>query len=225
MFTISLVSQKGGTGKSTILVGLAVAAARAGNDVAVIDVDPQATAANCKDRRTAENPAVVSAQASRLRQTLDVARANGVDYAFVDTAGRLDDSALNAVRLSDLVLTPTRPNIAEVETLPKVRDMISLAGSPPTFVLLNGIHPTATTAVREVQTALRSMYGFECCPVHICQRSAYADCLVTGAAPQEIDADGKAADELTRLFQFVFEFVNKGDSDHGLKVRRHSATA
>ncbi|MGO9005296.1 MAG: AAA family ATPase [Beijerinckiaceae bacterium] len=225
MFTISLVSQKGGTGKSTILVGLAVAAARAGYDVAVIDVDPQATAANWKDRRSAENPAVVSAQASRLRQTLDAARDGGVQYAFVDTAGRLDDSALNAVRLSDLVLTPTRPNIAEVETLPKVRDMITLAGSPPTFLLLNGVHPAATTAVREVHTALRSMYGFECCPVHICQRAAYADCLVSGSAPQEIDADGKAADELTRLFQFVCEFVNTSEETNGLKVRRHSSTA
>jgi chromosome partitioning protein len=209
MFTISLVSQKGGTGKSTILLGLAVAAARAGHDVAVIDVDPQATAANWKDRRDAENPAVVSAQASRLRQTLDVARENGVAYAFVDTAGRLDDAALNAVRLSDLVLTPTRPNIPEVETLPKVKDMITLAGNRPTFVLLNGIAPTATTAVRDVQTALRDLYGLECCPVHICQRNAYADCLVTGQAPQEVDADGKAADELTRLFAFVSEFVNR----------------
>jgi chromosome partitioning protein len=209
MFTISLVSQKGGTGKSTILLGLAVAAARAGHDVAVIDVDPQATAANWKDRREAENPAVVSAQASRLRQTLDVARDNGVEYAFVDTAGRLDDAALNAVRLSDLVLTPTRPSIPEVETLPKVKDMIALGGNRPTFVLLNGISPTATTAVLEVRNALHDLYGLESCPVHICQRNAYADCLVTGQAPQEVEPEGKAADELTRLFEFVCEFVNR----------------
>lgn len=225
MFTISLVSQKGGTGKSTILIGLAVAAARAGHDVAVIDVDPQATAANWKDRRAAENPAVVSAQASRLRQTLEVARENGVEYAFIDTAGRLDDAALNAARLSNLVLTPTRPNIAEVETLPKVKDMMGLADNRPTFVLLNGISPTATTAVRDVQNAIRDLYGLECCPVHICQRNAYVDCLVSGNAPQEMDPEGKAADELTRLFQFVCEFVNKQEKDSGLEIRRHAKTA
>jgi len=64
----------------------------------------------------------------------------------------------------------------------------------------------------EVKNALRDLYGLECCPVHICQRTAYADCLVTGNAPQEVDAEGKAADELTRLFQFVSKFVNsKGE--------------
>jgi chromosome partitioning protein len=108
MFTISLVAPKGGSGKSMVVVGLAVAAAKAGHTVAVIDVDPKFTAANWKDRRKGDHPAVVAAQSSRLRQTLEAARNNGVDYAFVDTAGRFDDSALNAARVSDLVLVPTR---------------------------------------------------------------------------------------------------------------------
>jgi len=86
MFTISIVGQKGGTGKTTTALGLAVAAARSGKSVAVIDLDPQATAANWKDRRQDEDPPVVSAQASRLRQTLEVARSSGVEFAFVDTA-------------------------------------------------------------------------------------------------------------------------------------------
>jgi chromosome partitioning protein len=46
MFTISLVGQKGGTDKITAALGLAVQAARAARAVAVIDLDPQATAAN-----------------------------------------------------------------------------------------------------------------------------------------------------------------------------------
>jgi polynucleotide 5'-kinase involved in rRNA processing len=56
MFTISLVGQKGGTGKTTISVGLACAAARAGRTVAIIDLDPQATALKWKDRRSEKNP-------------------------------------------------------------------------------------------------------------------------------------------------------------------------
>jgi chromosome partitioning protein len=208
MFTISVVGQKGGTGKTTAALGLAVAAARAGKSVVVIDLDPQATAANWKDRRQDENPPVVSAQASRLRQTLDVARSSGVDFAFVDTAGRNDDSAMNAARLASLVLIPSRPNIVEVETLPQVGAMLQVAGSPPAYVLLNAIHPASGRAsVEEIGKGVSDLFGFQVCPVHLCQRAAYAEALTTGNVPQEIDPDGKAGDELGRLFQFICEAV------------------
>ena len=98
MFVTSLVGQKGGTGKTTVALGLAVAAAAAGHTVAVIDLDPQATASRWKDRRKEENPAVVSAQASRLAPALKAAESNGADFVIIDSAGRSDDSALAAAR-------------------------------------------------------------------------------------------------------------------------------
>jgi chromosome partitioning protein len=227
MFTISVVGQKGGTGKTTAILGLAVAAARAGHDVAVIDLDPQATAANWKDRRKEENPPVVSAQASRLRQTMDVARNNGVEYLFIDTAGRSDDSALSASRVADLVLVPSRPNIVEVETLPQVKDLLRLAGGPPAFVLLNGIHPNAGRAtLEEVRQGLNDVFGLVVCPVYLCQRNVYAEAMTTGRVPQELETDGRAADELNRLFEFVSGIVNgKDEENHGGQVRRNSRTA
>ena len=176
MFAISLVGQKGGVGKTTIALGLAVAAARAGHATAIIDLDPQASAAKWKNRRADENPAVVSAPTGRLKQAMDTARTGGVDFVFIDTAGRKDDSALNAARLSDLVLIPTRPSILEVETLPEVKDLLRLAGNPPAFVLLNCIHPsTGSRGIADTQQAITQLFGLIVCPVHVCQRSAYAE--------------------------------------------------
>jgi chromosome partitioning protein len=223
MFTISLVGQKGGTGKTTAALGLAVQAARSGYAVAVIDLDPQATAANWKDRRAEENPAVVSAQASRLRQTMDAAKTAEVDFVFVDTAGRNDDSALNALRMSDLALIPTRPNMVEIETLGAVNDLLRLAGSPPAFVLLNGIHPSATKQADEARETIQRVFGLKSCPTHLCHRSAYADAPTTGRAPQELDSDGKAAAELERLFLFICEHVKLRRSEHGEDGRNSSA--
>jgi chromosome partitioning protein len=223
MFIISLIGQKGGTGKTTAALGLAVAATRAGKVVAVIDIDPQATAANWKDRRGKGDPAVVSAQASRLRQTLDAARQGGAEFAFVDTAGRNDDSALNAARLSDLVLIPSRPNMVEIETLKAVADLMRLAGNPPAFVLLNGIHPAATRQADEAREMVTQIFGLACTPVHLCHRTAYAEAPMTGKSPQEIDPDGKAGIELDKLFMFVSDFVNKGTSAHVQNDRAPSA--
>ena len=144
MFTIALVGQKGGTGKTTVALGLAVAAAQAGHTVAVIDLDPQATASKWKDRRTEDNPAVVSAQASRLKPALEAARGAGVEFAIIDSAGRSDDSAMAAARAADLILVPTRTSIVELETLPQVSDLLRIAGNiGRSFVVLNALHPSS----------------------------------------------------------------------------------
>lgn len=208
MRTISLVGQKGGTGKTTVALGIAVAATRAGQAVALIDLDPQATAANWKDRRGDSDPAVVSAQASRLKPTLDTARAAGADLAIIDTAGRNDDTALNAARASDLVLIPTRTNMVELETLKAVADLIRLAGNPPAFVLLNGVHPTATKHAEEARELINSVFGLSPAPIHLCHRAAYADAPTGGKAPQEVDPDGRAAAELAALYRFICAQLN-----------------
>jgi chromosome partitioning protein len=214
MFTISILGQKGGTGKTTVALGLAVAAFRAGKVVAVIDLDPQATAANWKDRRSGDAPAVVSAQSSRLKQTLVAADEMGAEVVIIDTAGRSDDSALNAARHADLVLIPTRTNIVELEALPAAADILRLAGNPPAFVVLNGIHPTATRQANEARDLVQKTFGLTCAPVYLCHRAAYADAMTTGRTPQELEQDGKAAGELDALFQFSFELVNNRTGEH-----------
>ena len=66
MRTVAILSQKGGTGKTTISLHLAVAAQRDGQTAVVIDLDPQASSAGWKDSRADEEPIIVSTPASRL---------------------------------------------------------------------------------------------------------------------------------------------------------------
>jgi chromosome partitioning protein len=224
MFTIAIVAQKGGVGKSVVAVGLAVASTLAGLATVLIDLDPQATATNWKDRRDEENPHVTSAQASRLKPVLDAARNAEIDLAIIDTAGRSDDSALQAARAADLVLVPCAPVLIELETLPAVRDVLLLAGNPPALVVLNKIHPTATKQPDEARDMILRSFGMRCAPVHLSLRNAYGDALTTGQTPQELDAEGKAALELRALFEFTIEFVKSGRSEHGQGIR-HSGAA
>jgi chromosome partitioning protein len=88
MDIIAVVGQKGGCGKTTTAQNLAVAASKAGQTVALIDLDSQPTSANWGDRRNAESPAVVSAQVARLKSVLDAAAKQGSTLAILDTPRR-----------------------------------------------------------------------------------------------------------------------------------------
>lgn len=108
MYTLTLVAQKGGVGKTTLAINLAVAAEAAGWRAALVDLDPQASAAGWGDCRDRESPAVVAVPAARLQGALGAARGHGAQLAVIDTAPHSEASALDAVRAADLALVPLR---------------------------------------------------------------------------------------------------------------------
>ena len=211
MKTIAIIGQKGGTGKTTTALGLAVCAELAGHPTAILDLDPQTNAANWKDRRDnrpdakGEGPAVESIQPGRLRQTLKAAEANGADFVFIDTPGKSDTAAIEAARVADLVLIPVRPQIFDLETLTAVRDALRVAGSPTAYVVLNGIHPSASKSPDQQREVIAQAFDLPVCPVHLSHYAIHAEAPAGGETPIEMKPDGRAAAELKALFRFLQE--------------------
>src|ERR1700744_2103371 len=142
MRTVAILSQKGGSGKTTLALHLAVAAERSGQVSAVIDLDPQASAAGWEDSRPAEPPAVVAMPASRLIQALDAARNGGADLAFIDSASHAGDVALAAAEAADIVLIPCRAGILDLRAIGATARIAKLA-QKQAFVVLNAMPPNA----------------------------------------------------------------------------------
>jgi len=209
MKVIAIVGQKGGTGKTTTAIGLAVAASEAGQTAVIIDLDPQANAANWKDRRRIENPAVVSVPPSRLKQALEAAASHGADFVVIDTPGKSDSAAIEAARIADLVLVPLGPHIFHLETLPGLRDLLRVAGDKPALVILNGLHPQATKQAEEAKRMIAELFGFPVSPVHLSRLDIYAETQTTGSTPLEQEPEGRAALELKRLHRLISKQVNK----------------
>src|SRR5579883_3018432 len=80
MMIIGVIGQKGGGGKTTTGLSLAVAAAEKGKAAVIIDIDQQANAAKWRDRRKSDNVAVIGTLQSRIKQTLETARAHGAEF-------------------------------------------------------------------------------------------------------------------------------------------------
>jgi chromosome partitioning protein len=92
MKTIALIAQKGGAGKTTLALSLAIAAERTEATSVIIDLDPQATACNWGDRRKADTPVIVDAQPARLQSALQKAEEASVDIAIIDTPPRSEQA-------------------------------------------------------------------------------------------------------------------------------------
>ena len=207
MKTIALIAQKGGTGKTTLALALAVAAEQAGLDTLIIDLDPQATACNWSDRRAAESPLVIDAQPARMPQALEKARSGGIDLVVIDTPARSEQSALAAAKLADLIIIPCRPQIYDLETIANTRELITLAGDKPALVVLNAI-PSRGDRQRQARQAVEAMQ-LQVCPITLGQRAAFGDAGILGQTALEFEPSGKAAEESRQLYKYVSRLLDK----------------
>ncbi|RYC28850.1 ParA family protein [Lichenibacterium minor] len=216
MKTIAVLSQKGGSGKSTISVHLAVAAQQHGFRVAVVDLDPQATARKWGDKREADEPEVIGDHAERLPQLVDAARANGADLLVIDTAPNADRASLTAARAADLVLIPCRPSSFDLDAIEATCDLADIA-KKPAWVVLNAA-PIRSAIVDEARRGLEAQ-GRKVAPQVVHVRVAFSHGVIDGRTAQELEPDGKAAEEIEALFSWARTQVGLPAEPH---VHKHT---
>jgi chromosome partitioning protein len=205
MYTVALIAQKGGTGKTTIAIGLAVAAEQAGKTALIVDLDPQSSACNWKDRRPDETPIVTDSQPPRLAGLLSTAREQGVDFVIIDTPARLEQSALAAAKCADLILIPCRASPEDLQTIPSTQEIIRLAGNKPSFAILNALPPSGHR--HEQARKFFEAVGISVCPATIGNRVAFGDASTLGKAPQEHDPHGKAGEEILHIYKYTIRIL------------------
>ena len=204
MRTIAVAGAKGGVGKTTLAVHLAVAAVQQGRDVVLVDADPQLSAVRWSERRSSSEPVVLGRAVSQLAAEMERIAGFGADVAIVDTPPRAwvgaDNAALVAAKLADVVLVPCRPSILDIESTAVSVQRLQAATAAPVVVVLNGCAHRGREA-DEAAEALGGL-GAQVCPARIGQRVAFARSLLDGRAAQEVEPGGKAADDVLRVHTF-----------------------
>jgi chromosome partitioning protein len=210
MKTIALIAQKGGTGKTTLALSLAVAAEQTGKVPVIIDLDPQATACNWSDRRKADTPIVIDAQPARLSNALAKAAQGGIDLALIDTPARSEQASLAAAKAADLVLIPCRPQIYDLETIPSTQELLALAGGTAALVILNAI-PARGSRHEQAAGAIEDL-GLCVCSVALGQRAAFGDAAALGLTVLEYEPKGKAASETQQAYKVISLLLDNSKS-------------
>ena len=206
MKVVSVIAQKGGAGKTTLCLAIACAAVRDRFTAAVVDLDPQASATSWGDRRDSELPVVVGAQPPRLGRILEAAAGQGVDVAVVDTAPRVEQSAVAAAKAADLVVVPCRPALYDLETVAATADLVrAVAPAARLLCVLNGVPPRGPRQpqARQVLDAM----DIPVCEAALGLRVAVDYAAAGGASAQEYEPRGKAAAEIVAVYQSIRRLV------------------
>jgi len=204
--TIVFVSQKGGTGKSTLACCCAVAAEEAGHQVLLLDLDEQATAEAWYQNREEETPRLVKVTASELDNALATAQAQRFDIVIIDTPGRDEVSTTAAIRVADFCIVPCRPSATDMRATPPTVGTMERLKKPFAFVLTQT--PARGYRIHEAEQGL-SVLGLVA-PVRTVLRTTYQDSIAGGLGPTEFDPEGKAAEEIRALWTWIEKKVRKG---------------
>lgn len=200
MKTLALVTQKGGSGKSTIAASLAVAAEEAGERVFLLDLDRQGTLGRWIDRRTADTPAFDKvANEPQLEAALATIEKQKFSLVILDTAGADSPLATAAIRMADLCLIPTRPTPADLEATQPTLQAVQSTRTAFAFVLNQA--PARSTRLNEAASGLKMMGVLAQPPIG--QRNDHQDAIGIGQGVTEFSPHGKAADEIRELWAWV----------------------
>ncbi|WP_346343846.1 AAA family ATPase [Gluconobacter kondonii] len=211
---LTVGNTKGGVGKTTLAVQIAIFRALQGRDVWLIDGDRQGTAASAISIRTEanQNPGIACAQYAdgpTLRGQIQQQK-NKWDDIIIDAGGR-DSTALRAsLILSDILLVPFAPRSYDVWALDDMAKLIDEARSVRDglncFAVMNqadpGLHSSDNS---EAASAVSEVKQFQYLDMPIRRRKAFSNASGAGLAVSEMPVkDAKACKELEKLSEYLF---------------------
>jgi chromosome partitioning protein len=198
---ITFAQQKGGSGKTTMAAHLAVALLRAGNSVAILDVDPQGSLGEWFERREASMGEAATGLVFRTasgwgarREARSLARDH--DFVVVDTPPKSDSESRPAIEAADLVCVPVQPTPVDLwATLPTL-EQVQKEGTRSLIVINRAVGRASLTG--EMMKAIREL-GHPAATVAIGSRVAFAGSMGEGRTVMETAPGSKAAAEIEAL--------------------------
>jgi chromosome partitioning protein len=209
MRTIAVIGRKGGSGKTTVAVHLAIGLHLRGRRTVLADIDPQYSAVEVLRARPDDGPGVIASEGAKLfTLQVDVAR-TGADALVIDTPAVLEEEVAQAVVLADLALLVVRPTFLDLAAAVRTSEIIRRLRKPGLVVLSQAPVARGTAeapAVVRANEALK-LLRLPVAPSVIRARAAYQTVVEGGRSAEELSGDPTAALEISRFCDFVDRFA------------------
>jgi len=212
MKTLAVMSRKGGAGKTTVSVNLALAARAMGIKAVLADADPLRSACEVLRERDEAAGLLVETSASKLFALTEACRRGGADLPIIDTPAAPEADVAEAVKVADLCLAVSRPTYLDLAAAVRSVAIIQRLGKDGVIVLnqcappRNGVEPPAVVKAFE---ALR-FAGLPVTPIALRSRLVYQTAFAQGRSVLEIDGEGPASTEVRDLFRHVWRTMTGG---------------
>jgi chromosome partitioning protein len=204
MRTIAVIARKGGSGKTTVAVHMAIAAHLRGKRVLLADADPQRSSSTVLRGRREAGPDYAETCGPQLCALQMAALRRDFDALVIDTAAGAEDELAHAIVLADVSLLVIRPTFLDFAAAIRTADVLRRLKKPGVIVLnqapvqRNGAEPPL---VKKAHEALRLM-RLTVAPAILRSRAAYQQAMETGCSAEELGAS-PAAHEVAELWAFV----------------------
>ena len=198
--------EKGGSGKSCIAQNLAVWLRREGQDVLLVDADPQTTSHVWAEERQANTQLIglpVEHAVGDLRMLLKD-RAKRYAAIVVDVGGADSVMLRSAMTVATHILFPLRPKRRDLKTLPNLEHLVSLTLPVNPSVIVRTVISQAPTLPSQIARILEAKdtcesYGLKALNTLVYNRNAYDDADESGMTVMELGTDPKASEEIKQL--------------------------
>lgn len=217
LMILAALNQKGGSGKTTLAVHLAMALVRQGARVLLIDADPQGSALDWSVARTVAPALPVLGLPKPVLHREVPALAADYDHVVIDGPPQVADVTRSAVLASDVVLIPVQPSGLDVWGAAAVVSLLAEAtmvrpNLKAAFVISRKMVNTALA--RDVPGTLAD-YRLSTLKASLAQRVAFAESLGAGLTVFDLNPRSVASAEVEALTKEMMEFAHGQEGNGG----------
>ena len=212
MYTIAFLSQKGGAGKTTLATCVARQLQLEGEDVILVDSDPQGSARDWRAATDQDTVLVVGMDRPTLDKDIKLLSSNGKKWVIVDGTPRSEQMTVSTIKAVDVVIIPVQPSPYDVwaaedlVSIIRARQEITEGRPKAAFMISRAIKRTELG--KEVVSALTD-FGMPVLTAKTTQLVTYPKSASIGLTPMDTEPDGNAAREIRAIVAELRQFLKQ----------------